>query len=359
MPDDFGQIMQTIAARAIKQRRPLAAQIELTRKCHLDCRHCFLDRRPADEELSADEVVDLLEQLAELGVLMLSFTGGEIFLRHDWEYILASARENRFASRILTTGHHIDADIANRLYDLAVSGVEISIYSIRPEIHDAITGKTGSLDKSLRAVRLLRDNGVNVIFKTPVMTLNVEHVSEVVLMARSMHCTCLIDPQIIPAEHDVRDPQEFALDRDTLAEFLDKDDIREVLFGLDQGLCQVFEMRDIKPDDRICNIAEQELHIDAYGNVAPCMLYPALGNIRESELADIWWNHPEMKALRNIQWADMLKCPSCSERRFCSPCIAMSVMEGRDALDCNSVSGHLASAICDVYEKRNRRLSGE
>ena len=67
-----------------KNRQPLVATFELTPMCNLKCIHCYLGKhRVGDQELSFTQITEILDQLAEAGVLHLALTGGECTIRKD------------------------------------------------------------------------------------------------------------------------------------------------------------------------------------------------------------------------------------------------------------------------------------
>jgi MoaA/NifB/PqqE/SkfB family radical SAM enzyme len=73
-------------SRALDQCwRPSVAVWELTLCCDLACRHCSSRAGYArGDELSTSEALDLVRQLADLGVLDVTLIGGEAYLREDW-----------------------------------------------------------------------------------------------------------------------------------------------------------------------------------------------------------------------------------------------------------------------------------
>ena len=79
-------LSQTIEQKILAKRVPLDSTIELTHRCPMDCRMCYLHR--ISRELSTDELKKVLDQLAREGCLFLLLTGGEPFLREDLMEIL-------------------------------------------------------------------------------------------------------------------------------------------------------------------------------------------------------------------------------------------------------------------------------
>src|SRR6202049_3302214 len=102
------------------------------------------------------EIKDLLDQLADAGVLFLTLSGGEILMRMDFFDILKYTRLRQFCARLKNNGVVNSKKEADALRNLGVQEVRISIYSHRAEIHDGITKLPGSLKRSLAAMRLLK-----------------------------------------------------------------------------------------------------------------------------------------------------------------------------------------------------------
>lgn len=117
-------LLQDAMAEAI----PLSVHWDLTWRCDHKCVHCYLTER-RQPELSLDECVAVLDQLAEAGTLMLLISGGDPFLRPDAVDFLRAARARTFDVRINSHGNHIDAGIADALAEIGISRVALSVYS--------------------------------------------------------------------------------------------------------------------------------------------------------------------------------------------------------------------------------------
>src|SRR5438105_14072335 len=95
--------------------------------------------------MALSEIKNVLSQLADAGTFFLVISGGEPFVRKDIFEVLQCARDLTFSIKLKTNGILIREREAERLRDLAIEGVQISVYSHRPEVHDAITKVKGSL----------------------------------------------------------------------------------------------------------------------------------------------------------------------------------------------------------------------
>lgn len=190
-------LMQEMDDRALKAGVPLNVQMDVTYRCHERCVHCYLDHDDHGE-MSAAEIMDVLDQLAEAGVFYLAISGGEVFMRKDFFRILEYARSLLFCVRIKTTATMIRAKEADRLAELGLQSVQVSIYSHRPEVHDAITKVPGSLKRSLAGIRLLRDRGIKIVIANVLMRQNLQDYPGVVALAEEMGATYNIDPTVTP-----------------------------------------------------------------------------------------------------------------------------------------------------------------
>jgi len=157
----MSNLIVEMAAKALKLNIPLSVQLDLTYRCNERCVHCYLDHDDHGEMTTA-EIKELLDQMADAGVFYLTVSGGEIMMRRDFFEILEHARLRTFCIKLKTNGVLIRTKEAQRLRELGVESVQISIYSHRSEVHDAITKLPGSFRQSIEAVRLLRKHGIHV-----------------------------------------------------------------------------------------------------------------------------------------------------------------------------------------------------
>ena len=186
-----------MAAKALKLNIPLSVQLDLTYRCNERCIHCYLDHDDHGEMTTA-EIKDLLDQMAEAGVFYLTISGGEILMRRDFFEILEYARARTFCINLKTNGVLIREKEAQRLRELGVERVQISVYSHRAEVHDAITKMPGSFRQSIAAVRFLRAQGLRVTMANVLMTQNASDYQSVKALAEELDARFIIDPTITP-----------------------------------------------------------------------------------------------------------------------------------------------------------------
>ena len=101
-------------ARAIdRETRPIHAIWETTLKCDLACRHCGSRAgRELPDELTTAECLDLVAQMAELGIKEVTLIGGEAYLRPDWLEIIAAVRRQGMDCTMTTGGRGLTRERA-------------------------------------------------------------------------------------------------------------------------------------------------------------------------------------------------------------------------------------------------------
>ena len=164
---------------------PLSVQFDVTYRCNERCVHCYLDHDDHGEMTTA-EIRDVLRQLADAGTFFLTFSGGEVLMRMDFLHILEYARSLLFCVKVKTNAFMIREKEADRMRELGVQSVQVSVYSHRPEVHDGITKLPGSLKRSLAGIRLLQSRGLQVILANVLMRQNLGDSTGVKALAREL-----------------------------------------------------------------------------------------------------------------------------------------------------------------------------
>ena len=145
-------LLSEMNEKATARGIPVAAHMDITWRCNERCVHCYLDH-DGKGEMTTDEIKDVLSQLADAGTFFLSISGGEPLMRRDCFEILEYARTLRFNVKLKTNAVMIGPKEAARIRKLGIEQVQISLYSHRPEVHDAITKLPGSLRRTIKGIR--------------------------------------------------------------------------------------------------------------------------------------------------------------------------------------------------------------
>jgi len=318
-------LQSEMAAKALKLNIPLSVQLDLTYRCNERCVHCYLDHDDHGEMTTA-EIKDLLDQMADAGVFYLTISGGEILMRRDFFEILEHARARTFCVKLKTNGVLIRKKEAERLRELGVETVQISIYSHRAEVHDAITKMPGSFRQSIDAVRFLRMQGLTVTMANVLMTQNANDYMSVRALAAELDAKFTIDPTITPMMDGDRSILNLNVEQAALQEVFRN----EALVGNVEEFCAPPQGVDEEALDMLpCSAGHTACYVSPYGDVYPCVQFPLpTGNVRQTKFVDIWRDSPQFKEVRSITLRDMPSCSKCAHGGTCTRCPGLAYMEG-------------------------------
>jgi len=318
-------LMQQMNQRAFDLGIPLGIHLDVTYRCNERCVHCYLDHDDHGE-LTTTEIKDILDQLAEAGTFFLTLSGGEVLMRRDFFDILEYARRLTFNVQIKTNGVMIGLPEAQRIRELGVEQVQISVYSHRPEVHDAITKLPGSLQKSIRAIRFLKSQGLNVVIANVMMTANMGDHMGVRALARELDVIYALDPTITPKMDGDLSILNLRIPGSELNAVFHNEDL--------VGNVAEFCAPPPPPDDDImeaipCSAGHTAAYITPYGDVFPCVQFPLpTGNLRQKRFLEIWRGSPALEEVRSIRAKDLPVCSTCSHVGSCTRCPGLAYVEG-------------------------------
>lgn len=321
------------------ERIPFSATLELTYRCNFECVHCYcvVDPAKTPTEMTTAEWQDVLDQLADAGGLAVALTGGDPFVRKDFFEIAEYAREKRFALRILTNGSFVTERNADRIARLKPAHVSISLYGATRASYEAVTGDPDFYDRSLAGIRRLKERGVRLQIKVPMLKESFHERHEMIALAKELGTTWRIDAEIGPKDDGDLSPLAHQLDDAQLADY-----VRE----LEPPYPAHHEP--FKPGDQLCRPGTASLAVGPYGDVFPCMqIKRSMGNLREKPFREIWEKSEELAKVRALRAEHFDGCNACRHFGACKPCPGTS----------QTMTGSLTApttTICRVTEARSR-----
>ena len=305
----------------IREKLLYCVLFEVTYRCPERCVHCYLEPSALAEqyaedragELTTDEIRGVLDQLAALNVMDVTFTGGEPFVREDMFEILRYAHDKGFALQIFSNGILLEESDVERLSRLRIHCFHSSIYSHVPEKHDRITGIKGSFEKTVRVLRDLSERGVYVNFKFVLMEQNKDDFPGVIALSRRIGASVQLISSVSPSARGNCAMTELSVRSD--------EDLRRAIelwneISDFQSYAGVFS-----PDDPICEAGRNSVSINPYGIVTPCNAFHyELGSVRKSTIRDLWNGSEKLKKWQAMTKGDLSGCRDCTYRSCCSFC---------------------------------------
>ena len=336
-------VMDRLISRTVEKHRPLSVHFDLTYRCNERCVHCYLDHDDHGE-LTTAECLQVLDDLARSGALFLTFSGGEIFLRPDLYEILAAARRLHFDISLKTNALLVTPERAARLGELGVRRVQISVYSDIPAVHDAITKVPGSLQRTLAAIPILLQHGLQVKLACPLMRENLLAYRGVMALAEKLGVPYILDLTITPMMDGSSGPLAHRASVSSLLPVLQDARLQtckpqptsatarpESVWPLGSAVSSGIESPAYQ--DLPCSAGHNSCYISPYGDVFPCVQLPqAAGNLRREKFGDIWYHAPQLERLRAIRESQLPICSRCEIRSYCERCPGLALMEGGNLL---------------------------
>ena len=318
-------LMDTMNQRAMELGVPFAVHFDITYRCNERCIHCYLDHDDHGE-MTTSEIKGVLDQIAEAGTFLLTFSGGEIFMRRDIFELLEYARRLLFNVKIKTNAVMIRQVEAGRLLRLGIDQIQISIYSHRPQVHDFITKLPGSLKRSLEAIRFLKSQGLNVVIANVMMKSNMADRAGVQTLARELSVPYTLDPTITPKMDGDTSILNLRIPESELnAVFHDED----LVGNVEEHCAPPVPPSAEDMDGYSCSAGHTLAYISPYGDVFPCVQFPLpSGNVRRQKFIDIWRDSPQLAEVRSIHARDLPVCSTCPHMVSCSRCPGLAYMEG-------------------------------
>lgn len=283
--------------------------------CNQKCKFCYAagQELSAARELSTDRWKEAIDKLRDVGVPMLTFTGGEPTLRHDIIELIDYSKW--FITRLNTNGLMLSEDFCARLKAASLDSLQITFYSADESIHNSLVGGE-HYKTTLTGIKNAVAARLDVSINTPLCRKNAGYIDTLALLkdlgVRFVTLSGLIatgGAKELHEEYDLTEDELFSIVKDA-KEFCDENGM-EMDFT-SPGLISAEKLESIGVKVPSCGAALSNMAIAPDGTVIPCQSWlgkgASLGNILTDSFEAIWG--AEMaKKLRNMTDEEALFCP--------------------------------------------------
>jgi len=285
--------------------------------CNQKCLNCYAADLPQGE-VEKDGIFPtatwkrIIDKCRKLGIPQLTFTGGEPTMRNDLVELVEYSKW--FITRLNTNGLKLDRKYAQRLYDASLDGIQITLYSHKPEIHDFLVGKSGGFYRTVVGIKNCVDVGLNVSVNTPLIKLNKDY-SEMLKFLNDLGVIYTGCSGLIPtggAKHTLKEGDALS-NKEMFETISDAVEIAHKL-GMDiqftsPGWLTNEQLNQLGLSIPACGACLSNMAITPKGDVIPCQSWlhdEILGNFLTTPWEKIW-NHPICKKMREMD--DTEVCP--------------------------------------------------
>lgn len=308
-------------------------QMDITQACTERCIHCYIpEYNPVFLPLA--QIKKVIDEFREQGGIGLTLSGGECMMHPDFDEIVRYARSKDLIVGILSN-LTLCTDEKIKVLAEVESTVQVSLYSMDPGTHDAITKRPGSFAVTKTAIEKLRKAQIPCRISCPTMKPNHNDYLDVLAYARSLKMDAQTD-FIIMGKMDC--------DTSNLKCRLDLAETRHILedivfksVPINSEYFDPAKKDDMLTDEqwserKVCGACVSSICLDATGYYYPCPAFAGvnLGSCYEHDLKWIWTKSPETKRIRAVCGKDFPKCLHCPDRNYCSVCMCRNYNETGD-----------------------------
>jgi len=338
---------------------PLIVWFEVTRKCDLNCTHCYIDAgRARANELSFGEIKSIIDDLKATGVFSLVFAGGEPYLRRDFPDILEYAASLDFIIAVVTNGSFLTREVLKKVpkgnvrFTLSVDGIAS---------HNVIRGGKSTFEFMASRLDLMKELGIPCSISSVISKANIHELKDLLtwcierdIIFRTVTFNPLgrglanLDTHALASEDAAASAELFMMQKRFEGE-KDKETGACVSKFFNYALNLMFMTRREHCSRSIAYLASN-------GDVYPCVTSASTetfgaGNVRSTPFSKLWAS--SFKDMRAITWDHFQVCGDCpysSKEYFCANrCPCMSLV----------LNGHLFGCGASEFEKEDLRLRTE
>lgn len=326
MDMSYDRLINGLFAKADKSGIPLGGSFELTSRCTLNCKMCYIHRSQTDSggEKSTEWWLKLAEQARDAGMLLLLLTGGEPMLRKDFDRIYTGCKNLGLLVSVNTNATLIDDNKLRLFADKPPQRLNITLYGTSEETYASLCGSGDSYQRVVDATRELKKAGVNVRLNYSITPYNAADAPEAYNFAKELGLpiqpvTYMFSPVRACGETVRLSPAEaarahFEWNRHVLGD----EDMKKFI-----SLKQSRSTGDGFCSEKInCRAALSTFWVTWDGQMTPCGMM-ATPNVPISDFSRAW------QSLRSEREKIFLpkECASCSLRKSCDICAAVSMAE--------------------------------
>ncbi len=353
---------------ALGEYVPHVVAWNLTRRCNLECAHCYIAAGPAassEGELSTRACHRIADEILALNPApMFILSGGEPLLREDLPAIASYAARRGATVVVGTNGTLLTDDKIEELKDAGVTGVAVSIESLKPRYHDRFRRGHGSLEATLAAVARLQDHRLDFIIQTTLTRGNREELASLIDWAAEQGAVSFNAYFLV------------AVGRGTKMSDLTSDEYEDLLGELVEhherylgrmmvrAKCAPHFMRLVHqrvPQSPIlnyetrCPCGTQYCRVTPDGKLTACPYLPVpAGDLRTHSFSEIWHTSGLFREIRKGEYGG--KCGKCEYRRLCGGCRARAFALEGDYLASDTSCAYDPTGDADLIVP-NRRVT--
>ena len=317
-----------------------------TRQCNLSCIHCYASadnhRSPQEMDIAAGRA--FIRDLADFGVPVILFSGGEPLLRKDFFSLAKLAREMGIRITLSTNGTLITSEVARQIKKVGFAEVGISLDGMGAN-NDHFRGKSGAFEAALRGIRNCSALGLRISLRLTITRYNYQDIPEIfqLVETESIDRVCFYHLAYSGRGSSLQEADINHAQTRTVVDKICQHTLDLYQRGLQKEILTVGNHADgvylylkLRKDNPQHAEAVLELlrtnggnnsgikigAVDDLGNVHPDQFWwhYSLGNVLQRKFGDIWTDNSEplLKGLKNRKGLLRGRCARCQYLNLCN-----------------------------------------
>lgn len=357
------EIKRFLSLKGAYQGIPITGAFELTPRCNLACKMCYVRLTPQEmaergRERTKDEWLEIGRQAKKAGTVFLLLTGGEPMLRPDFEEIYRGLSEMGFSIFINTNGSYMNDSIKELFRELPPAMVNVTLYGASAEGYERLCGRGDVYNKVTETILWLKEQDLSVTVNCTVTPWNVDELEQIYHFVKKENLYLRLAVYNFPPARREGAVDYARLQPEQAGKILAEDLLRR------KGLEHIRYLTGHLEEDGIqcsecgmepgitCFAGRSQFWITWDGRMLPCgMLTEPKENLWEKGFSDSWESIKEQVAKIRL----CSDCRECREKGTCSSCAAVLQAETKDFTK-------KPEYMCEVnraYRKSLRELGGK
>lgn len=322
-----------------------------TKKCNLNCKHCFTKDNNPESEMTFSQKVELLDEMHQLGVNEILIGGGEPFTMKDFPLFVEEALKRDIVTKVFTNGLLLNDNLIDRMKDWNIKYMSISVDGCNDDEYEQVRGVRG-LNKIKEIVKKLKEKcSFTVAASVTINSSNWQNATKIMDLIYDMGFDRLKIRPVKPAGNVYRNKEIFPLASQYVAFIREAQTIwckkyrdcftldfswgdTRLIYDEENNCVDVLDI--IYPYEGYgCFAGKVNIVVDSGGNALTCGFLPdkynisPLDNVTKNSLKNIWENGKCFNHLRNIPGND--NCKKCQYYGICrGGCMARNLFFGMD-----------------------------
>ena len=329
MRDDMDDFMQILEQTAYQDCIPIKGTFELTARCNFDCKMCYVHLteeqiQKQGRELTNEEWLEIARQAKEAGMLYLTLTGGEVFVRPGFRELYEELSQMGFLISILSNGYCINESVIEWLQEVPPSLLRITLYGASDETYEKVCGIKNGFSKVSHAVDIIKKTEIPFYMVSTLVKENQQDLEAMCAFANEKNVYFKVTTGVLKSNRGVeRNIQQHRID---------------ILEAMRPELEEQTPIEDLLA---VCGSYRTSFWITWKGDLQLCAFLnkPAIPVLRYP-FAEAWENL--LKELVKIRMPE--ECAGCRYSGFCTRC------PGVMAVECGSCC-QVDEAFCENAKK--------